>query len=94
MSGDAADPMAADMIAADLMAAVWRASRDEAQVLLARIARLEQAVARAMAAPPPRHTAQAWAEILEAQRASLAATRARNALLASLLASQLEGTSG
>lgn len=70
---------------AEAMAAVWRASRDEAQVLLARIARLEHAVARALATPPAPETQAAWSALLAEQRAALEASRARSAAIASLL---------
>lgn len=70
---------------AEAMAAVWRASRDEAQVLLARIARLEHAVARALATPPPAESAAAWSALLAEERAALEASRARNATIAALL---------
>jgi hypothetical protein len=75
--------MSADPAA--LMAAVWRASRDEVQLLAARIALLERGVARAMMNPPPDASAEAWAELLAAQRAALDATRARGAIIATLL---------
>ncbi len=70
---------------AELIAAVWRASREEMQVLQARIARLERGVARAMTTPPPPESAAAWTELLAAQKSALDATRARTALIAALL---------
>lgn len=70
---------------AETIAAVWRASRQETQVLLGGLARLERAVARAIENPPAADQAAAWNEVLAAQRAALEASRARTAMIAALL---------
>ena len=70
---------------AEVMAALWRACRDESQLLQALIRRLEHGVARAMMNPPPPDSLAAWSELLAAERAALEATRARNAMVAALL---------
>jgi hypothetical protein len=70
---------------AETIAAVWRASRQETQVLLGCLARLERAVALAIDHPPPPESAAAWQELLAAQRAALEASRVRTAMIAALL---------
>lgn len=70
---------------AEAMAALWRACRDEAQLLQACVRRLEHGVARAMTNPPSPDSLAAWQDLLAAQRAALDATRARSATVAALL---------